>query len=70
MGTISNKLSKNRYLLYLLIISTLMFVILYNKMIFHGYIYAYYDIGRDTLATYIPRYFFDSDWIRQGKTSQ
>lgn len=46
-----------------------LFVLLYRKMLFGGYIYAYSDIGRDTLATYLPRYLFDGDWLRNGGTS-
>lgn len=53
----------------LLAVCLTMFILLYRKMLFGGYIYAYSDIGRDTLATYLPRYLFDGDWIRNGGAS-
>lgn len=70
MKRIRTSKKQNKYIIILLIISTILFIVLYNKMIFKGYIYAYYDIGRDTIATYIPRFIFDGKWIKLGNGTQ
>ncbi len=53
----------------LLAVCFVLFILLYRKMLFGDYMYAYSDIGRDTLATYLPRYIFDGNWIRNGNAS-
>lgn len=60
---------QNKELIGLLILCTIVFMLLYHKILWGGYIYAYKDIGSDTLYSYLPNYIFDSEWIGSGKFS-
>lgn len=62
-------IKNNKEIFFLLTTCFGLFILFYRKMLFGDFIYAYSDIGRDTLATYIPRYIFDGEWIRSGGAS-
>lgn len=53
-------------LLALLIGITLVFCVLYGKFLFTGAVFAYLDVGSDTINQYIPSFLFDADHIRRG----
>ncbi len=64
------QLVQKKELAVLLILCTIIFMLLYHKILFGDYIYAYKDIGSDTIYSYIPNFIFDGEWIRSGKFSE
>jgi len=52
----------------MLIAVTVIFIALYHKFLFGGYLYAYSDIGSDTINTYLPNMIYEirSIWERTG----
>lgn len=60
---------KNRCIVMLMFISTLTFLIVFLNIIYKGNIYAYRDIGSDTIMQYIPQYTLIVEKIRNGTLS-
>lgn len=53
---IKDKFKKDKYLLSLIVLIAILSIIIYYKFITLGKIYAYKDIGSDTINAYIPTY--------------
>ena len=57
---------KLRPFLICFLLLTIIFVVLYNPFIFDGQMYAYEDIGSDTIHQYLPDYTVKTDILREG----
>lgn len=64
MGRLSKQ--KTRLFLLCLLLLTIIFVLLYHPFLFGGKMYAYQDIGSDTIHQYLPNYTVETDRLRQG----
>lgn len=58
--------TKLRSCLQCFLLLTVIFTVLYHPFLFGGQMYAYEDIGSDTIHQYLPNYTVELDLLRQG----
>lgn len=68
MCTLKRPDGKRIWRLYLidLLVMTIIFLILYHSFLFDGQMYAYSDVGADTIDQYLPNMCYDTEKIRSG----
>lgn len=65
MGSIRSP--KLRLIFICILLVSITFVALYHPFIFGGQMYAYKDIGSDTIHQYLPNYAVKTDFLRHGR---
>lgn len=56
--------------LMVLAVMSVIFLALYHSFLFGGQLYAYTDVGADTIDQYLPMTVFEVDALREGTTEQ